>query len=132
MGNRLYALLPLLQTVAINIYSAYSLKTLDCYDVANRIGNGMSGSLFRPHDDYHVSFVVCLVYGCPYLRNPANGRVSYKGKRAFFICDDGHKLIGSSKTTCSRDEWLDEVPICKPGKTLQHHPRSICACIIVH
>ena len=55
---------------------------------------------------------------CPDLENPANGVVddgdNLPGTRAVYKCNDGFRLVGSSKRLCQRDgTWDGRAPVCK-------------------
>ena len=72
--------------------------------------------------------VVCLVHGCPYLRDPGNGRVTYEGTTASFVCDSGYKLVGSSSVNCNNcGKWQGEAPVCVAGNNLSKHSMNSMA-----
>ena len=55
---------------------------------------------------------------CPALKDPENGSVddgdNLPGTIAKYTCDDGFRLVGSSKRPCQKDgSWAGEAPICK-------------------
>ncbi|NWX87799.1 CR2 protein, partial [Nothoprocta pentlandii] len=66
---------------------------------------------------------ICVPRLCRYPREPANGRILLGekfslGSTATFICDPGHRLVGSSKIQCVLKNgvvtWDKEIPFCEP------------------
>lgn len=53
---------------------------------------------------------------CPSLRNALkNGYVklrSYPNRVARFTCNKGYDLIGNRYSTCSRNHWTHDLPVC--------------------
>ena len=54
---------------------------------------------------------------CPALKDPENGSVddgdNLPGTTAKYACDDGFRLVGSSKRLCQRDgSWAGRAPTC--------------------
>ncbi len=64
------------------------------------------------------------VIKCPNLEDPENGSVddgdNLPGTIAKYTCDDGCRLVGSSKRLCQKDgSWAGKAPICKGMNYLQ-------------
>ena len=69
----------------------------------------------------------CICYlteiRCPALKDPENGSVddgdNLPGTIAKYTCDDGFRLVGSTKRLCQKDgSWAGEAPICKRKTTI--------------
>ncbi|XP_064383648.1 CUB and sushi domain-containing protein 3-like [Halichondria panicea] len=100
-------------------------------------GDNLPGTIAKYTCDYGFKLVgsshrLCQNYGswtrevpicnkhieCPALKDPENGSVddgdNLPGTIAKYTCDDGFKLVGSSKRLCQNyGSWTREAPICK-------------------
>ncbi|XP_064382155.1 sushi, von Willebrand factor type A, EGF and pentraxin domain-containing protein 1-like isoform X4 [Halichondria panicea] len=79
---------------------------------------GSSKRLCQKDGSWAGEAPICKQIRCPALKDPENGSVddgdNLPGTIAKYTCDDGFRLVGSSKRPCQKDgSWAGEAPICK-------------------
>ncbi len=81
-----------------------------------------------------VFLVVDTEIFCPKLAAPENGAVNdgdnRVGTKAVYTCNDGFRLVGSSKRLCQKGgSWAGEAPTCKRKSAIVLLEENINSCM---